>query len=98
MKRMSKKWMLRPALLLLAIFLMAGLVVAGGEMLPRSLVGSGGGMVSQEGTTLHSAIGQPLVGAVQEGLTLCSGFLCAADAPPISDSSSYGLYLPTLIR
>jgi hypothetical protein len=46
---------------------------------------------------LRSAIGQPVVGAVQNGATLCSGFLCGADAPPINDPDFY-IYLPVTIR
>jgi hypothetical protein len=80
-----------------AVLLTFSLVAAGGELLPRSLVSSGGGMVSQGNVALHSAIGQPVVGVVQNGATLCSGFLCGADAPPINDPDFY-IYLPVTIR
>jgi hypothetical protein len=95
MKRMNKKWLLLVALT--AVLLSVGLVFAGGDMLPRSLVSSGGGMVSQSGYTLHSAIGQPVVGAVQNEATLCSGFLCGADAPPVT-GGDYHIYLPAMVR
>lgn len=83
-----------------AVLLTVSLALASGELLPRSLVGSGGGGVSQGQTTLQSAIGQPLVGAVQSGeLTLCSGYLCTAEAPPLSGTESdYNLYLPLTVR
>jgi hypothetical protein len=96
MKYINKKWLL-VLVLLTAVLLTVGLVFAGGDMLPRSLVSSGGGVVSQNGYTLHSAIGQPAVGAVQNGLTLCSGYLCGADAPPVT-GGGFSIYLPIVIR
>ncbi|MCL4264513.1 MAG: hypothetical protein KJ069_14915 [Anaerolineae bacterium] len=96
MKRINKKWLLL-LVVLTAVLLTVGLVFAGGDMLPRSLVSSGGGLVSQSGYTLHSAIGQPVVGAVQNEDTLCSGYLCGADAPPVTGGSYY-IYLPVVIR
>lgn len=96
MKRINKKWLV-VLVLLTAVLLTVGLVFAGGDMLPRSLVSSGGGLVSQSGYTLHSAIGQPVVGAVQNEATLCSGYLCGADAPPVT-GGGYHIYLPVVIR
>lgn len=95
MKRINKKWLL--LLTLTAVLLTFGLAFAGGDMLPRSLVSSGGGLVSQGEYALHSAIGQPVVGAVQNGAILCSGYLCGADAPPVT-GGGYHIYLPTVIR
>lgn len=80
-----------------AVLLTFSLVAAGGELLPRSLVSSGGGVVSQGNVALHSAIGQPVVGVVHNGVTLCSGFLCGADASPIN-GLDFHLYLPVTIR
>lgn len=96
MKYVNKKWLLL-LVVLTAVLLTVGLVFAGGDMLPRSLVSSGGGLVSQGGYTLHSAIGQPVVGAVQNEATLCSGFLCGADAPPVT-GGGYHIYLPVVVR
>lgn len=79
--------------LITAVLLSVGLAAAVGELLPRSLVSSGGGVVNQSGAGLHSAIGQPVVGAVQNGLTLCSGFLCGAGAPPVTEADFF-VYLP----
>jgi len=61
---------------LAAVLLTVGMVAAGGEILPRSLVSSGGGTLAQSGYTLHNAIGQPAVGSSENGLVLCSGYLC----------------------
>ncbi len=80
-----------------AVLLTFSLAAASGELLPRSLVSNGGGMVSEGGLALHSAIGQPVVGAVGNGLTLCSGFLCGSGAPPVGGSDFY-VYLPLVIR
>jgi hypothetical protein len=96
MKYVNKKWLL-VVVLLTAVLLTVGLAFAGGNMLPRSLVSSGGGVVSQGGYVLHSAIGQPVVGAVQNEATLCSGYLCGADAPPVT-GGGYHIYLPVVIR
>jgi hypothetical protein len=82
---------------LVLLLVMVGLAVAVGELLPRSLVSGGGGMVSEGGLALQSAIGQPVVGAVQNGVTLCSGFLCGSGAPPVGGSNFY-VYLPVAIR
>lgn len=79
------------------LFLMTGLVWAGGDGLPRSLVSNGGGAVSQGGFSLETAVGQPVVGAVENGALLCSGYWCGADAPPIT-GGAYALYLPALIK
>ena len=82
---------------LLLTLLSLGLVLAAGEMMPRTLVSSGGGIVSQGDVALHSAIGQPAVGAVGSNLTLCSGYLCGAGAPPVTGGSNT-LYIPILFK
>lgn len=94
----GKKRVLWSAVLVVTLLLAVGLAAAAGEMLPQSLVSSGGGQVDQEGLTLHSAVGQPVVGAVESGSTLCSGFLCGADAPQVSSDDDYPLYLPAVSR
>jgi hypothetical protein len=58
------------------VLLFAGLGLAAGEMIPRSLISGGGGPVSQGDVTLNGAVGQPVVGPVRDGITLCSGFHC----------------------
>ena len=99
MKRTRKKRVWWPVVLLIALLLMAGLVMAAGEMMPRSLVSSGGGIVGDAGYGLHSAVGQPVAGAVQNDLTLCSGYLCAADAPlSPAPGDDHLLYLPMTVR
>lgn len=84
-----------------AVLLTVSLVAANGELLPRSLISSAGGSVSQGQAVLLSAIGQPVVGSVggvaQNGLTLCSGFLCAPDAPPLS-GNDFQVYIPFIVR
>jgi hypothetical protein len=95
MKLTRMKWMI--VLMVTAVFLTVGLVLAGGDMMPRSLVSSGGGLVSQNSITLHSAIGQPAIGTVANGTILCSGYLCDAAAPPVSGGSQ-GLFLPYINR
>jgi len=97
MKGLKKKQTVVWIGLLLVLVLSFGLALAGGEVTSRSLVSGGGGSVSQSGLTLQTAIGQPAVGAVQNGETLCSGFLCSADAPPLSEGQSK-VYLPFIIR
>ena len=95
MKLTRMKWMM--VVVLTAVFLTVGLVLAGGDMMPRSLVSSGGGIVNQNGVTLHSAVGQPAVGAVANGDVLCAGYLCGADAPPVTVGSQ-AIYLPFVMR
>ena len=66
------------ALLALALFVSL-LLAAVDPSLPRSLVSSGGGIISGSGLELNSAIGQPVTGIESGGpgeVTLCSGFLC----------------------
>ncbi len=80
-----------------AVLLTFSVVFASGELLPRNLVSSGGGSVAQNGIVLRGAIGQPAMGAVQNGQILCSGFLCAPGAPPVS-GAQHPLYLPLVVR
>ncbi len=97
MKQINVKWIL--AVLLMTVLLTAGLALAAGELMPRSLVSSGGGLVSEAGYTVHSAIGQPVVGAVTNEATLCSGFLCGPGAPPAPPINiEYNSFLPVMIR
>jgi hypothetical protein len=84
-------------LVVTAVLLTFSLAIAGGDVLPRSLVSSGGGTVSDGGLALRSAIGQPVAGTVQNGAMLCSGFLCGADAPPVS-GGEFASYLPLVLR
>jgi hypothetical protein len=78
-----------------------GLALAAGESISPGLVSSGGGEVSAEGLRLRSAVGQPAVGVVgEDGLALCSGFLCGPDAPPpvAGSSDTHAVYLPFVVR
>lgn len=88
-------------LFILALFMLLGLgvVLAEGEMLNRSLVSGGGGIVTQSGLTLHSATGQPVAGAVANDLLLCSGYWCGGDAPitePPIIGDEFDLFLPLI--
>ena len=74
------------------------LALAAGEQLTRTLIGSMGGSVSQEGYTLNSAVGQPVVGAVTNDSSLCSGFLCGPGAPETSGSNEKFIYLPVVLK
>jgi hypothetical protein len=84
-------------LVVTAVLLTAGLAWAGGSMITRSLISSGGGQVSQSSFTLHSAVGQPAIGTVANSAILCSGYLCDAAAPPITIGNQ-NIYLPYLKR
>jgi hypothetical protein len=89
-------------LFILPLFLLLlglGVVLAEGEMLNRSLVSGGGGIVSQSGLTLHSATGQPVAGAVANDLLLCSGYWCGGGAPvtePPIIGDDFALFLPLI--
>lgn len=84
-------------LTLAGIILPLSLAFASGELLPRNLIGNGGGAVTQNGIVLRSAIGQPAAGAVQNGQILCSGFLCAPGAPALSGAQR-AVHLPLVAR
>jgi hypothetical protein len=92
----SKRWMIGLVLVAVLAVVPLGIALAGVDALPRSVVASGG-MVSQSGLTLHSAVGQPATGAVYSSLSLCSGFLCGPGAPGLSGDTHH-LYLPVLTR
>lgn len=99
----KKRKSLRLGLVVTFIILLMGLgiVLADGEMLPRSLVSSGGSIVSQNGLVLHSATGQPVAGAAENELVLCSGYWCGSGAPltePPIIEDSFDLYLPLIIN
>ncbi len=84
-------------LILIASLLLATLALAAGKSSQRSLVGSGGGQVRAEGLTLRGAIGQPVVGVVRNGISLCSGYHCAPSAPA-GNNETWELYLPLVTR
>jgi hypothetical protein len=94
-KRISFRLVLACLLLLLLGF---GVVWAGGEALPRSLISAGGGLVTQGDLVLQTATGQPVAGAVDNGLVLCSGYWCGAGAPITEPPAGHALFLPTIIR
>ena len=82
---------------LAAVLLFFGVVLAAGEGMPRALVGGGGGALSGDGLRLRAAIGQPLAGAVESGMALCSGFLCGPGASA-GRAEQHTLYLPLVLR
>ncbi|MBK7893708.1 MAG: hypothetical protein WAS33_18145 [Candidatus Promineifilaceae bacterium] len=84
--------------LALLLLFSVGLALAGGPLTARDTINAGGGQVSQNGLSLQTAVGQPAVGAVQNGSTLCSGFLCDAEAPETSSGNGNRLYLPFIVR
>ena len=92
-----KRLMARLVLVSLAGLLSLNVALAAGEQLARSVVGSAGGAVSQGGVTMRSAVGQLAVGAVEDGSTLCSGFVCGPGAPPVVDPEQK-IYLPLVLR
>jgi hypothetical protein len=95
-KKRKALWL---GLILLLALMGLGVVLAEGEMLNRSLVSSGGSIVSQSGLTLHSATGQPVAGAVANDLLLCSGYWCGGGAPttePPIIGDDFDLFLPLI--
>ncbi len=99
MKRINTRWLPAVMLLVMVLALTAGLVLASGETLPRSLVSSGGGLVSEGGYLTQSALGQPIVGAVENEAVLCSGFFCGEGAPPAPPIiGGHHSYLPVMVR
>ncbi|MCB8943390.1 MAG: hypothetical protein H6658_06520 [Ardenticatenaceae bacterium] len=94
-KQLKRRWVL--LLATTAVCLTFSLVMAGGTLLPRTLLSSGGSIVSQNNISLHSAIGQPAIGTVANGDILCSGYLCDASAPPVSGGTHH-IYLPFIHR
>jgi hypothetical protein len=96
-KKRKALWL---GLILLLALMGLGVVMADGTALSRSLV-SGGGIVSQSGVTLRSATGQPAAGAVENDLTLCSGYWCNSGAPvtePPIIEDEFELFLPIIIK
>jgi hypothetical protein len=97
-KKRKALWL---GLILLLALMGLGIVMADGTMLSRNLVSSGGGIVSQNGVALHSATGQPAAGAVENDLTLCSGYWCGSGAPltePPIIEDEFELFLPITIK
>ena len=83
--------------LLILLLLVGGVLASGGVELPKTVVSSGGGMVSNSGLVLSASLGQPVAGTVETGtLRHCSGFWCAAAAavPPLENS----VFLPLTIK
>ncbi len=94
MRKIRKRGVLALAVIVL-LLLSLGWAAAGGEMLPRSLVSSGGGMVSGGGLSLETAVGQSVAGAVGNGLTLCAGFYCGGG---VEAGGGEMVYLPVVVR
>lgn len=83
---------------LVLLLLGLGFAWASGEGLPRDLISAGGGMVSQSGLVLQTAVGQPVAGAVDNGFVLCSGFWCGSGALAAGPAADFQLYLPAIVR
>ena len=80
--------------LALALFLVvAGVVLANGDIArPRWVLGGGASDSAAGGVTLRATLGQPLVGVVSGGdVTLGQGFWRGA-------TPGYNIYLPLVIR
>jgi uncharacterized repeat protein (TIGR01451 family) len=73
---------------LAALLITLSIVLAAGESIPRRHIGSGGGEVSGGGLVLRNIVGQPIAGAVSNGLTVCSGFLCGPQVPSTGDTTA----------
>lgn len=87
----KRRWLFALSLLALLLVLLA-VTSAAGLGGHRSVIGSGGGLVSQDGLVLQSAVGQPAVGGGSSGLTLCSGFHAGAC------STGEYVFLPVILR
>lgn len=84
--------------LLLALGVAIGTAQGAGEQIRRAATASGGGIVSAGQIRLITSVGQPVAGAVQGQLTLCSGLICGAGAPSVGPAPEDTLYLPLLAR
>ena len=85
-------------ILLPAVLLAGAWALATGEAIPRSLLGSGGGRVSDNGLVVANVFGQPVVGSVDNGtVRLCSGFGCRGATPAVETSNST-VYLPLVLK
>lgn len=95
MRLMKKRFLLAFIVCLLLAFSL-GLVAAAGEMLPRSLVSSGGGTTANSELTLQASLAQPIANTVTNEFTLCAGFYCGAGVT--ETGVNYYVYLPTVIK
>ncbi len=86
------------ALALVAALLLVTLVLAAIGGMPRSLAGSGGGLLEGGGLSLRSALGQPLAGTVSDGIQLCSGFHCGSGVVDTPSNPAHAIYLPVVVR
>lgn len=94
MKRSRLKTTLIGAMV--GVLLLTAIVLAAGESLPRHVIGSGGSSI-ENGITLRNAIGQPIAGAVSNGITLCSGFVCGQSTSAPFDNNHF-VYLPLVLK
>ena len=82
---------------LVAGWLFLGVALAAGEIIPRNLMESSGGWVSNGSLRLHHAVGQPVAGTVSNGnLTLCSGLVCGSGVA--AQESTFQIYLPLIVK
>ena len=83
--------------LVILLLIVRGALARGGVELPRTVLSSGGGSVSNGGLVLNGSVDQPVAGTVENGaIRHCSGFWCAAAAPV--NPASEALYLPLIIK
>ena len=90
MKLKLKNWHMLLLCSLLATLLLGAALA--GEKIDRSVISSGGGIVSGGGVMLQDAIAQPAAGVVISAdgkLALCSGYVCGRTV-------GNWLYLPML--
>lgn len=94
--KLTKRRILLALVICLLLAFSLGLVAAAGEMLPRSLVSSGGGSTANSELTLQASLAQPIANTVTNEFTLCAGFYCG---PGVTETGvNYFVYLPTVIK
>jgi hypothetical protein len=94
--KLTKRRILLALVICLLLAFSLGLVAAAGEMLPRSLVSSGGGSTANSELTLQASLAQPIANTVTNEFTLCAGFYCGAGVT--ETVVNYNVYLPAVIR
>ena len=89
----NKQILLAAAFLLLGLSA-AGVVLAAGETVTRSVFGSAGGQIAGSGYILRGTMGEPIASCTQMGAVygLGAGYWAG------DNFCSYGIYLPTVLR
>lgn len=94
--KLTKRRILLALVICLLLAFSLGFVAAAGEMLPRSLVSSGGGSTANSQLTLQASLAQPIANTVTNEFTLCAGFYCGAGVT--ETAVNYYVYLPAVIK